>query len=88
MAWAARGERKNPPRLTDRASLGTILALTLFARAIILTSFAADLLRSFFISWWFRSALVARNALVGRGGRVLRHSRLPAMFAALVLRPL
>jgi hypothetical protein len=46
------------------------------------------LLRSFFIPRLFLPALVAHNALIGRGGRAPWHSRLPAMLAALVLRTL
>jgi hypothetical protein len=58
------------------------------ARGIVSPVFAADLLCSFFIPRLFLAALIAHNALIGRAGRVLWHSRLPAILASLVLRTL
>jgi len=57
-------------------------------RGIATFVFSTDLLRSFFIFWLFLPALVAHDPLVGRGGSVFRHSRLPAVLSALVLRTL
>jgi hypothetical protein len=73
------GARDDPPSL---------IGLALLARGIVPIIFAADLLRSFFIPRLFLPALVAHDALIGRGERMPWHSRLPAMLAALVLRTL
>jgi hypothetical protein len=73
---------------TARDDPQSLIGLALLARGIVPLIFAADLLRSFFISRLFLPALVAHDALIGRGGRSSWHSRLPAMLAALVLRTL
>jgi hypothetical protein len=73
---------------TARDDPQSLIGLALLARGIVPLIFAADLLRSFFVSRLFLPALVAYDALIGRGGRSPWHSRLPAMLAALVLRTL
>jgi hypothetical protein len=62
-----------------------MIATLVFAASILaISALTAYLLRSVFVSRLFLSTFVAHNALVRPATRRSQHSRLPAMFAALV----
>jgi hypothetical protein len=64
----------------DRASRYSV------RRRIVRLTFATDLLRSFFVARLLLTALIAHNTLILEAvGRWRRHSRLPAVLAALIL---